>query len=123
MRVSKDRPELASLDKLGREIQAVLELVRPVDRERDESHDRYDGYFGAASEAYLHLKGGHDSGLRVMSHDRHWWLVDEDGGVIDLTLGAADRREVKANPNKSFPYERGRGAMFRSRYRKPLRRA
>jgi hypothetical protein len=44
---------LAPLDELGREIQRVLDLVMPMlDGSRE---PKYDGYCGAASEAYLHL--------------------------------------------------------------------
>jgi hypothetical protein len=111
------------MDKLGREIQSVLELVRPDDPERDEEHPRYDGYCGAASEAYLHLSGGRESGLRVMRHRHHWWLLDSSGRVIDLTLGPADRRSLAKHPKTSFNYEEGQGAMFRMGYGRASKRA
>jgi hypothetical protein len=123
LRTPSSRPTLAPLDALGRELQAVLELIRPHDTERDEDHVRYDGYCGAASEAYLHLSGGRDSGLTVSRYEQHWWLLTKSGQVIDLTLAPADRRELKAKPWTSFPYEKGTRAMFCRGYSSPSKRA
>lgn len=121
---ARDRPPLAPLDPLGREIQRVLDLVKPL--YADDVEPKYDGYCGAATEAYLHLKGGRDAGLRVMRHGRrdgsHWWL-EGPAGVIDLTLGPADRRYETAHPQHAYPYEKGRGAMFQNGYERPSKRA
>jgi len=123
---------LAPLDPLGREIQAVLDLIKPVRSESDDEA-QYEGYCGAASEAYLHLSGGRDSGLAVRRCARrdgtsHWWLERPfDSGkvveVIDLTLGPADRRHLKEWPEDLYPYDRGRGAMFQNGYARPSKRA
>lgn len=119
------RPPLAPLDRLGREIQKVLDLVRP--RYADEVEPKYDGYCGAASEAYLHLAGGREAGLRVMRRgDRdgssHWWL-EGPSGVIDLTLSPADRRRLNNRHEPDYPYEEGEGAMFQNGYDRPSKRA
>ena len=70
---------------------------------------RFDGFAYVAAEAYFHLAGGYDAGLRPMQHKRrgksHWWLVDSDGRVIDLTLGPRE--------TSKFPYHRGRRRPFR----------
>jgi hypothetical protein len=99
---------LAPADKLKREIQAVL-----TDELRSDEHrigrGRYDGFAYVAAEAYLHLAGGHDGGLHPMHlkyrGKSHWWLVDSQGRVIDLTLGPRE--------TSSFPYHRGRRRPFR----------
>lgn len=121
----RNRPELAPLDGLAREIQAVLDLVKP--KYEEETEPKYDGYCGAASEAYLHLAGGRDARLRVMRHRRggmsHWWLEDATDRVVDLTLGPADRRYLRDHPRSNYPYEKGRPAMFRQGYGRPSQRA
>jgi hypothetical protein len=94
------RPEFAPLDPLGREVQRVLELIRPKLTE-EADYARFDGYCGAASEAYLHLARERRQGdnLKVMRRadgdSSHWWLLDESGRVIDLTLAPSDRRYYK----------------------------
>jgi hypothetical protein len=113
------------MDEYGRQIQKVLELIRPVTAE--EPYYQYDGYCGAASEAYLHLAGGRDSGLKVMRMENpdkttHWWL-EGPRGVIDLTLGPRDRRDIESGQLDSPAYEHGKGAMFRSGYARPSQRA
>ena len=50
-----NRPPLAQLDPLGREIQKVLRLIKPIDAV-DDSAAQYEGYCGAASEAYVHIQ-------------------------------------------------------------------
>ena len=120
-------PPLAPADDLLREIQAVLDLVRPVSAE--EPHPRYGGYSVSAAEAYLHLARDDDPdrSLRVLRHgngrDSRWWLADERGRVIDLTLSAADRKLIRAEPARRYPYEEGRGAMFRTGPERPSKRA
>lgn len=120
-------PALAPADALVREIHAVLELVRPVGSE--EPQPRYGGYAVSASEAYLHLarEADPERQLRVLRHgngkDSRWWLADERGRVIDLALSAADRKVVRADPDARYPYEEGRGAMFRTGPEKPSKRA
>lgn len=108
-----------------REIQHVLDLIAPFG---SEGEDNYEGYCGAATEAYLHLAGGRESGLRVMRRSNddgssHWWLLDGRGRVIDLTKGPADRRHLKKRPKDLYPYEEGRGAMFQNGYNRPSKRA
>ena len=99
---------LAPADQLKREIQAALtdELRSEEHRLR---HGRYDGFAYPAAEAYFNLAGGYAAGLRPMHLKHrgksHWWLVDEDERVIDLTLGP---RETSA-----FPYHRGARRPFR----------
>jgi hypothetical protein len=124
-RTKTERLPLAPLDPLGREIQRVLDLVKPMWQEEEEP--KYNGYCGVASEAYLHLAGGRESGLRVMrcsnpDGSSHWWL-EGTSGVIDLMLGPADRRRLKTKPRERFPYENGRGAMFQNGYKRPSQRA
>ena len=92
-----------------------------------DTEPKYDGYCGAASEAYLHLSGGRDSGLKVKRRDNpdggsHWWL-EGPKGAIDLTLGPADRRDVAQHPRKRYPYEKGTGTMFQNGYSRPSKRA
>ncbi len=125
----KDRPDLAPLDALGRKIQRVLDDVKPHLSAAGEppNPNSYDGYCGAASEAYLYLAGGRDSGLKVKrlgdGEFNHWWLEDESGRVIDLTLGPTDRRRLRKHPRKGHPYEQGNVTMFRRGYARPSRRA
>ena len=123
------RLRLAPLDSQGQEIQRVLDLISPVYATKHDPKDgaKYEGYCGAASEAYLHLAGGRDSGLKVMRRTNpdgssHWWLLGPRG-VIDLTLGPADRRYQQAHPRKTYPYEEGQPAMFRTGYDKSSKRA
>lgn len=116
----------ARLDPLAREIQEVLECIRP--ELQTEVHPRYEGYAVSAAEAYLHLAGGRDANVRVMRHKNgtgrsHWWLEDEDGKVLDLTLGPADRRIQRSDPSKAYPYDEGTPAMFRRGYERASRRA
>src|SRR4051794_27040905 len=125
MRAKKDRPSLAPLDPLAREIHRVLDLIMPV--WGYEAEPKYDGYCGAATEAYLHLAGGRDAGLRVKRRGHtdgtsHWWL-EGASGVVDLTYGPADRRRLKKKPGSGYPYEKGKGAMFQNGYVRPSKRA
>ena len=120
-------PVLAPADPLVREIHAVLDLVCPVGSE--EPVPRYAGYSVSAAEAYLHLarEADPERRLRVLRHgngpDGRWWLADEQGRVIDLALSPGDRRAVRAEPSARYPYEEGRGAMFRTGAEKPSKRA
>ena len=120
-------PRLAPADGLVREIQAVLDLVRPITPEEPEP--AYGGYTVSASEAYLHLAREREPGrqLRVLRHGSgsagRWWLADERGRVIDVTLAPADRRAIRDDPAVAYPYEEGRGAMFRTGPEKPSKRA
>ena len=99
---------LAPADKLKREVQAALTDELRSDEHRV-GHGRYDGFAYVAAEAYFHLAGGYDAGLHPMQLKRrgksHWWLVDSDGRVIDLTLGPRE--------TSSFPYHRGKRRPFR----------
>jgi hypothetical protein len=99
---------LAPADKLKREVQAVLteELAQEGYRS---GFGRFDGFAYVGAEAYFHLAGGYDAGLRPMQLNRrgksHWWLLDPSGRVIDLTLGPRE--------TSSFPYHRGQRRPFR----------
>jgi hypothetical protein len=101
-------PRLAPADSLKREIQAVLTDELRSDEHRL-GHGRYDGYAYPAAEAYLHLAGGYAAGLHPMHlkyrGKSHWWVVDSEGRVIDLTLAPRETSD--------FPYERGKRRPFR----------
>lgn len=118
---------LAPADALVREIHAVLELVEPVSSQSPEP--RFAGYAVSGAEAYMHLarEADPERRLRVLRHgsgpDARWWLADERGRVIDLALSAADRKALRADPALRYPYEEGRGAMFRTGAEKPSKRA
>jgi hypothetical protein len=74
-----------------------------------EELDAGQGFSYAAAEAYFHLAGGYDAGLHPVQlkyrGKSHWWLVDKDARVIDLTLAPRE--------SSSFPYERGKRRPFR----------
>ena len=99
---------LAPADKLKREIQAALTDELRSDEHRI-GHGRYDGFAYVAAEAYFHLAGGYDAGLHPMHlkyrGKSHWWLIDPQGRVIDLTLAPRE--------TSSFPYHRGKSRPFR----------
>ena len=102
------KPRLAPADKLKREIQAALtEELRSGEHRL--GRGRYDGFAYPAAEAYFHLAGGYDAGLHPMHlkyrGKSHWWLVDSDGRVIDLTLGPHE--------SSDFAYHRGKRRPFR----------
>lgn len=65
------------------------------------------GWCYVASEALYYLMGGKGAGLKPMQGKvgdiSHWWLVDTDGNVIDLT---ADQFDFP------WPYEQGVGRGF-----------
>lgn len=90
---------LAPADQLKREVQAAL----------TDDVDAGQGFAYVAAEAYFHLAGGYDAGLHPEQMKyrgkSHWWLVDAEGRVIDLTLGPRER--------SSFPYHRGKRRPFR----------
>jgi len=121
-------PTLAPLDESARQIQRVLDLIKPdLGPDYEAETGKYEGYCGAAAEAYLHLAGGRDSGLRVMRRrnrdgSSHWWL-EGPLGVVDLTLSHSDRQALKRGEIDQYPYEDGQGAMFRSGYSKMSKRA
>ena len=99
---------LAPADRLKREIQAALTEELRSDRHRT-GHGRYDGFAYVAAEAYFHVAGGIDAGLQPMQLRHrgrsHWWLLDEQGRVIDLTLAPRETSD--------FPYHRGHRRPFR----------
>jgi hypothetical protein len=90
---------LAPANKLGRDVRAVL----------TDDLDAGQGFAYVAAEAYFHLARGKDAGLHPMHlkyrGKSHWWLVDEDGRVIDLTVGPREK--------SNFPYDRGKRRPFR----------
>jgi hypothetical protein len=102
------KPKLAPADTLKREIQAVLTDELAQDQYRS-GHGRFDGFGYVAAEAYFHLAGRYDAGLQPMQlkyrGKSHWWLLDQSGRVIDLTLGPRE--------TSSFPYHRGHRRTFR----------
>ena len=102
------KPKLAPADSLKREIQAALTDELASDRHRT-GRGRYDGFAYPAAEAYFHLAGGYTAGLQPMQLRRrgksHWWLLDAEGRVIDLTLGPRE--------TSTFPYHRGKRRPFR----------
>ena len=104
---------LAPADKLKRETQAVLTDELGSDEHRL-GHGRYAGFAYPAAEAYFHLAGGYDAGLHPVHlkyrGKSHWWLLDSEGRVIDLTLAPRE--------TSSFPYNRGRRRPFRHRARR-----
>ncbi len=108
-RRSNTKVVLAPADKLKREIQAALTEELIQDRYRS-GFGRFDGFAYVAAEAYFHLAGGYDAGLHPMQLKRrsksHWWLVDDEGRAIDLTLGPRE--------SSSFPYGRGQRRPFRN---------
>ena len=106
-----ERPRLAPADELKREIQAVLRaddgtLSNP---RYAGGPGRFDGYGYVAAEAYFHLAGGRDSGLRPMQLNHRgasrWWLLDPAGRVIDMALARGEK--------PAFPYEQGAPRPFR----------
>lgn len=101
-------PSLAPTNRLKREVQSVL-TKDFADADNAVGHGSFDGFAYVATEAYFRLAGGHAAGLNPMSVTRygrtHWWLVDSDGRVIDLTLSPDETSD--------FPYELGRYRSFR----------
>jgi hypothetical protein len=99
---------LAPADKLKRRIQAVLTEELCSDEHRI-GQGSYDGFAYVAAEAYFHLAGGYSAGLHPMHLKHrgksHWWLVDAEGRVIDLTL--------RPRETSKLPYQRGKRRPFR----------
>ena len=100
--------KLAPADKLKREIQRTFDpdSARPKYKS---GFGRFDGLAYIGAEAYCHLAGGYDSGLRPMQLKyrgrSHWWLVDSQGRVVDMVLGSRE--------TSKFPYDRGKRRPFR----------
>ena len=102
------KSKLAPADRLKREIQGVL-----TDELRSAEHrlgrGRYDGFAYPAAEAYFHLAGGSAAGLQPMHVKHrgksHWWLLDSQDRVIDLTIAPRE--------SSDFPYHRGKRRPFR----------
>ena len=108
MATKQPEAELAPPDALKREIQAAFDPTEARSKYRS-GFGRYDGLAYIGAEAYFHLAGGYDAGLHPTQlkyrGKSHWWLVDADGRVIDLVLGAREK--------STFPYQRGRRRPFR----------
>ena len=102
------KSKLAPADRLKREIQAVLTDELRSDEHRT-GHGRYDGFAYPAAEAYFHLAGGSAAGLQPMHVKHrgksHWWLLDSQDRVIDLTIAPRE--------SSDFPYHRGKRRPFR----------
>jgi hypothetical protein len=98
-RRANSKAVLAPADKLKRDVQGAL----------TDELDAGQGFAYVAAEAYFHLAGGYEAGLHPVQlkyrGKSHWWLVDRDGRVIDLTLGPVE--------NSKFPYRRGARRPFR----------
>jgi len=115
----RDRPVPRRRDALTIEIHDVLtaDLIQPRYRA---GAGQFDGYCYCASEAYFHLAGGREAGLQPMQLEwrdtSHWWLVNRNGRVIDLTLGPGEG-------SGRFPYERGNRKAFRWTKDGPSKRA
>ena len=73
---------------------------------------KYDGFAYVGAEAYFHLAGGWDAGLRPMQLKHrgksHWWLLDANGRVIDLVLGRARPRSPIHRGRCRLPLHPGR---------------
>jgi hypothetical protein len=99
---------LAPADKLKREVQSAVSGELAQDRYHS-GFGRFDGFAYVGAEAYFHLAGGYDAGLRPMQlkyrGKSHWWLLDPEGQVIDLVLGPRE--------TSKFPYHRGQCRPFR----------
>ena len=120
------RPRLAPLDDLARAVQRVLRENPPeIKPEYAEGVAQFDGHCYAASEAYFHLANLNGRELQPMQLRRgtssHWWLVDDKGRVVDLTLGRNDRPRPGDDPG--YPYEDGVARPFRWTKDGPSRRA
>ncbi len=104
----RSKVRLAPADELKREVQVVLTDDLVQDRYRT-GFGKYDGFAYVGAEAYFHLAGGWDAGLRPMQLKHrgksHWWLLDPNGRVVDLVLGPREASK--------FPYHRGRCRPFR----------
>lgn len=89
---------LADLEQLGKLVVAQLtpDLLSPQFAKLPQAQrNPLFGHCYVASEALYHLAGGKRSGLRprrirIAEDQWHWWLVDQDGNVVDLTAGQFD---------------------------------
>ncbi len=108
MAPKRAKSRLAPADALKRQIQAALDPGLADKRYRS-GHGRFDGLGYVGAEAYFHLAGGDEAGLRPMQltyrGKSHWWLMDSADRVIDLALAPRE--------TSSFPYHRGRARRFR----------
>ena len=108
MASKRPKSRLAPADPLKREIQSAFDEDSADDRYRT-GHGRFDGCGYVGAEAYFHLAGGGEAGLRSMQLTyrgrSRWWLEDAEGRVIDLALAPRE--------TSSFPYHRGRPRRFR----------
>jgi hypothetical protein len=106
--VAAKKLKLAPADDLKREVQAALDPDQADDRYRT-GQGRYDGFAYIASEAYFLLAGGDKAGLHPMQlkyrGKSHWWLINAEDQVIDMTLGPRE--------TSTFPYHRGQHRRFR----------
>ncbi len=107
MASKRPKSRLAPADPLKREIQSAFDEDSADDRYRT-GHGRFDGCGYVGAEAYFHLAGGKESGLRSMQLTyrgrSRWWLEDAEGRVIDLALAP---RETSALPLPPRPAPAG----------------
>jgi hypothetical protein len=114
------------LDQLGRLIveQLTPDLLSPKIAESPAAKNNpLYGHCYVASEALYHLAGAKGSGLRpcrlkMGDGQWHWWLVDRDQRVIDLTAGQfAELPEYESGKRGAFlskrPSARARKLMGR----------
>lgn len=103
LRSRKNKPEF---DGIGTAIRANLpeDLLKPEYRGAARP---FTGHCYVASEAYYHMNGGSEAGLKAvrLRHEgsTHWWIEDSEGNRTDLTA------EQFLTP---VPYEKGVGAGF-----------
>ena len=89
----------ADLEQLGGLIVAQLTpdlLSTQFAKMPDAGRNPLFGHCYVASEALFHLAGGKKSGLRPrrieIAKDRwHWWLVDREGNIVDITAKQFDQ--------------------------------
>lgn len=72
----------------------------------DEGAHPSTGHCYVASEAYFHMRGGREAGLKplfIKHEDESHWVIEDNGEIVDLT------KEQFQTP---VPYEKSRGKGF-----------
>jgi hypothetical protein len=108
--LSETKERGRSLAKLVRSVQGALtpDLLKKEYREENIENPMY-GHCYAASEALYHLAKG--SGFKpCRGRDErgivHWWLVDDQGNILDPTA------EQYTSKGRTPPYAKGKKAGF-----------